>query len=599
MRLKTPPHQTVGLPGPAPARLIGAPAWGSLRERGDGFHRGEPRYEPISQTGGSTGACSSVLQDMANVLLISCNLAREPYPVYPLGMTLVAEAARAKGHRVVQRDLLCATAAPEQVVDAAHACDFLWTRLSEVSDLQVDPTQDDRSFEPDVIGLSLRNIDNCDSAGLVSYTDFASPAPSRSRLGLGSRPEFGAVTAEQTVGRPSPTRGGATAGPADSNVSPTELVRALRMRTDSPIVLGGAGYSLFPELLLDRIGADYGIVGEGEVAFCDLVEKLARNEHPGQRIVFGNGVIPGEQFSCDRRDPELAAFYLREGGMLNVQTKRGCPLRCAYCTYPVLEGRSYRFRPAESVVDEIETLVTRYNTNYYAMADSVFNDREGRYLAVAEELVRRGIDVPWMAFFRPQLFGPEEIALLKRAGLHSVEWGTDCASDATLEGMRKGFTWHEVEHSNRLFAEAGIYNAHFLIFCGPGETEQTLAQGLANIERLTDCVVFAYCGVRILPGTAVHDQAVAQGIVTAADNLLEARFYCSPQITRERAHQALTQSFAGRQDRIYPPGKDSERIRAFHRMGHRGPIWDLLLRGGTRRRRRSVGPRSGGETRAL
>ncbi len=460
---------------------------------------------------------------MAKVLLISCNVAREPYPVYPLGMTMVAEAARARGHLVMQWDLLCAAhegrrycVSPEQTASSI------------------------RVFEPDVIGLSLRNIDNCDSSGLLSYTE---------------------STAEQ--------------------------VRRLRRYTDSPIVLGGAGYSLFPELLLDRIGADYGIVGEGEAAFCELVAQLADNLRPERRILRGTGTMAGEEFNTHERDPELASFYIREGGMLNVQTKRGCPHRCAYCTYPVLEGRTYRFRPAEAVVDEIEALVMRYKAEYYAIADSVINDCEGVYLGIAEELVRRRIAVPWMAFFRPQHFRRDEIALLKRAGLHAVEWGTDCAGDTTLESMQKGFTFREVEQCNRMFAEAGIYNAHFLIFGGPGETEQTLTQGLANIERLGDCVVFAYCGVRILPGTAIHALAVEQDLVPAEDDLLEARFYFSPEVTPELVHEALTQSFGGRLDRIYPPGRDIERVHAFHGMGHRGPIWDLLLRkrdGGSRRR---------------
>jgi radical SAM superfamily enzyme YgiQ (UPF0313 family) len=456
---------------------------------------------------------------MAKVLLISCNTAREPYPVYPLGMTMVAEAVRARGHSVMQWDLLHTEASPDQTT-------------ATISD-----------FEPDVIGLSLRNIDNCDSAGLVSFAE--------------------------SVG---------------------DFVRTLRKCTDSPVVLGGAGYSLFPEVLLDRTGANYGIAGEGEATFCELVDDLVTGKPVQHRILRGQGYMPGEQINAHTRDSQLASFYLSEGGMLNLQTKRGCPLRCAYCTYPVLEGRVYRFRPTEAVVDEIEALVERYGAEYYAIADSVFNDLEGRYLAIAEELVRRGITTPWMAFFRPSRFVPDEVALLKRAGLHSVEWGTDGATDITLEGLRKGFTWDEVENSNRLFAEAGICNAHFVIFGGPGETEQTLAQGLANLERLSDCVVFAYCGIRILPGTAIHDLAIAEGQVTAEDDLLDARFYFSGDVTRELVHRAVLSSFGGRGDRIYPPGKDIEKIRAFHSMGHRGPIWDLLLAnrsGGRRRRRRA------------
>ncbi len=452
---------------------------------------------------------------MAEVLLISCNVSCEPYPVYPLGMTVVAEALRAHGHRVVEWDWLLAKPSRERIEETI------------------------RSVKPGVIGLSLRNIDNCDSRDPTTYDE---PC--------------------------------------------VEAVQMLRELTFCPIVLGGAGYSLFPEQLLERIGADYGIAGEGETTFCWLVDRLADGSPPKERVFRGEAATSPTVSAPIARDPELASYYLREGGMLNLQTKRGCPHRCAYCTYPVIEGRTYRFRPPTAVVDEIEMLIGQCAADYYAIADSVFNDLEGHYLGIAEELVRRDIRVPWMAFFRPQRFQRDEVSLLKRAGLHAVEWGTDCACDATLELMQKDFTWAEVDESSRLFSEAGINNAHFIMFGGPGETEATVRDGLANIERLSDCVVFAFCGVRILPGTTIHRRAIDEGMVTAEQDLLRPRFYFSSGIARESLHEMLLDAFDGRRDRCYPPGGDSEKVHAFHRMGRRGPVWDCLLGGERHRRRR-------------
>jgi hypothetical protein len=460
-------------------------------------------------------------------------------------MTMIAEAARERGHDVTQHDLLHADSQTEGVVEAVRSC------------------------QPDVIGLSLRNIDNIDSAGLVAYSH-----------------------------------------------AYAEVGRILRASTTAPIVLGGAGYSLFPELLLDKIGAQYGITGEGEVAFCQLVEELAGGATPEASILRGEHPVMGDAIAAPARDTQLASFYLKEGGMLNLQSKRGCPHRCAYCTYPLLEGDTYRFRPPAAVVDEVEMLTTRFGAEYLAFTDSVFNDGRGQYLAIAEELTRRENQVPWMAFFRPQHFDRSEVDLLKRAGLHAVEWGTDCTTDATLAGMHKDFAWGQVETSNRVFAEAGIRNAHFVIFGGPGETEQTVREGLANLDRLANCVVFAFCGVRILPGTAIQGLAVEQGLVERTDPLMPARFYFSPEVggcekgfshqranglshqranrlshqrangfSHERLQQTVTRSFSGRMDRIYPMGDEIERVRAFHRLGYRGPIWDLLLEGGSRRRR--------------
>jgi radical SAM superfamily enzyme YgiQ (UPF0313 family) len=361
---------------------------------------------------------------------------------------------------------------------------------------------------------------------------------------------------------------------------------ALRGRVDCPIVLGGAGYSLFPEALLDFLGADYGVAGEGEAAFLELVEALESDCPPSRRVIRATRSLDPTALDGRARNEAVVEFYAREGGMLNIQTKRGCPHRCAYCSYPILEGAEYRFRPASDVADEFEWLRDRHGAEYIAITDSVFNDARGKYLEIAEELARRDLGIPWMCFMRPARFKPDEVALLERAGLCAVEWGTDCSTDATLSGMLKDFTWDEVEESNRLFGAAGIANAHFIIFGGPGETDETVREGLGNISRLERCVVFAFCGVRVLPGTAIHRAALAEGLVSPDQNLLDAAFYFSPRVGRDRLHEAILASFQGRVDRVYPPGQDLDKIRAFHRMGYHGPIWDLLLGAGGPRARR-------------
>ncbi|MBN1867135.1 radical SAM protein [Candidatus Sumerlaeota bacterium] len=460
---------------------------------------------------------------MAKALLIALNPTEEPYPVYPLGMSMVAEATRARGHEAVEWDWLHGHETGETLDRVVERC------------------------RPDVVGLSLRNIDNVDSVQPDSYTD----------------------SYRDAVGR-------------------------LRGLTDVPIVLGGAGFSLFPEALMEKTGADYGVAGDGERVFPDLLDRIERGDAPRERILRDAAPLRGDEIRSPVRDAALASYYLREGGMLNVQTKRGCPYRCAYCSYPVFEGRAYRFRPPEDVVDEIEAIRDRHGADFVAFTDSVFNDAEDRYLAIAEEMVRREVRVPWMAFCRPRRFRPEQVDLLKRSGMACVEWGTDCSTDATLDAMRKDFTWGDVEESNRLFTQAGIASAHFIIFGGPGETRETLHEGLDNIERLTDCVVFAYRGVRIFPETHIRRLAVEMGTIEENEALLDPRFFFSPDVTPDSLHEAILASFASRTDRIYPPGQDIDRIRAFHRMGHRGPVWNLLTaqgRGGTSVRRRG---RTGG-----
>ena len=456
---------------------------------------------------------------MSRIVLISCNTTREPYPVYPLGMTMIADAARAKKHQVFEWDMLISKSSFDELSD------FIYKN------------------QPDIVGLSLRNIDSVNFNQQESY-----------------------ISAYQAI---------------------AEHIRKI---TDAKIILGGSAFTILPDEMMSAIDADYGIIGEGEQTFCNLIEQIESGNPIQNRIIHSNNPLDGEEIITAGRNIEFAAYYLKKGGMLNIQTKRGCPHRCAYCSYPVLEGRVYRQRPVKEVVDEIEMLINKYNAEYYAITDSVFNDATNDYLLTAEELVRRNISTPWMCFLRPDNFKINEVKLLKRAGLSSIEWGTDCASDTTLAGMQKDFTWDQVVDSNNLFASEDVANGHFIIFGGPGETEKTVKEGLVNISALENSVVFGSIGVRIFPQTKIYERALNEKIINGETNLLEPVYYFSQDVDHDQLHRQILGAFQGRAERIYPGGLDADKTSAFHLFGYHGPVWDYILKKGkTRRKHHGLG----------
>ncbi len=440
------------------------------------------------------------------ILLLSCNTTTEPYPVYPLGMALIAHTAEDAGFEVLQRDIQVSDDWQKEISELLETNDFL------------------------LIGLSIRNVDDVNYCQGHTYFEHYK-----------------------------------------------QIVQFIKQHSDKPVVLGGSGYSIFPKEMLEMSGADYGIVGEGEKVFVDLANAIRNGNPPEDRILRATAYIEPSDLIPSRRDPKLADYYLQRGGMLNVQSKRGCPHRCVYCSYPVLEGVQYRFRSAKDVVDEIDLLKSKYNADYISFTDSVFNDARGKYLTIAEELVRRNNQTPWMAFFRPADFRKDDVELLRKSGLHAVEWGTDASTDTTLEGMKKDFTWDQVVESNRLFAESGIANAHFIIFAGPDETRETVEEGIRNIAMLEDCVVFAGIGLRVFPDTPIWKTLTESGEIAADQNILDPYWYFSPDIDREWLHQRLLKAFKERKDRIYPDGEQLDMIKAFHTMGYRGPVWNMIL----------------------
>ncbi len=436
-------------------------------------------------------------------LLISANTVTAPYAVHPLGIAQLAASLSLRGHSVVQYDVL-----------VAGGLDGLNAVMAK--------------SRPDLVGVSLRNVDTVDSANPQFFLE-------------------GAV----------------------------ELVRRIRAITAAPIVLGGSAFSLFPDALMARIDADYGITGEGEAALVDLADAISAGTPPPSGQVFHGGPQPMSHGAA--YDPAIAAFYAARGGMLNLQTKRGCPFRCAYCAYPQLEGRRFRFRDPDAVADDAARLVDEQGCRYLFFTDAVFNDRQGYYLQVAEALLRRGNRTPWCAYFRPSDLGRAELSLLKKSGLHAMEFGTDAACDTTLAAMHKTFQFDDALATQRLCAELDIPTAHFFIFGGPGEDARTLEEGLANIDRLGRCVVFAFSGIRVLPGAPIEQRAIAEGVLDPDRDLLEPWFYFSPLIDQAAIARRLEAAWAGRADRVFPVADSQRQTGAMHKAGFTGPLWDMLL----------------------
>lgn len=445
---------------------------------------------------------------MSRVFLISSNLFTSPYPVYPLGMAVISSALSDKGHTVHQFDFI--------VEDKAE--DLLEKEI--------------REFDPDFIGISIRNIDNVDSL-----------CPDASW----------------------------------SLFNEKHMVSLVRNCTNIPIIVGGSGFSAMPEEIMDYIGADYGVVGEGELILCDLIEALNNGGSAPKIIRRSEAPIKGGEMCSPLWESRFMEFYIRESGMVNLQTKRGCPHDCSYCVYPALEGKRFRFREPGSVVEDLKLLQKLYNADTVFFTDSVFNDSEGHCLELAEEIISSGLKIRWSGYFRPKGIGAEELRLLKRSGLYAMEVGSDAGCDETLHNMGKGFYFKDVIDFNLASVKEEIPSAYFFIFGGPGETEKTLDEGLRNIRMLKNSAYFIYSGARILPGAGLYHRALQEGILSEKDSLLKPVYYFSPHINIEAMNRTLEREAKDRPEFIFPPEKGTMMSEAMKTFGYKGLLWDKMI----------------------
>lgn len=445
---------------------------------------------------------------MSRIFFISSNRATDPYPVYPLGMAVVSGALVAAGHQVEQYDYLVRGDDRELLATAVKA------------------------FCPDMVAITLRNIDNVDS---FSGDD-------------------GWYLKEAK-----------------------DLVVELRRHTAAPIVVGGPALTILPEEIATYLEVDHAIIGEGEFTLPQLVADLETGKKVPQIIERGNP-LAGDHFSAPLLDQDLVDFYLKQSGMVNLQTKRGCPFECSYCSYPHLEGRRYRNRSNELVVDELERMKRDHGVTRVFFTDSVFNDPKGEYLGLVEEMLRRDLKMEWAAFFRPQGLGREELSLMKKSGLYALELGTDAAADQTLAGINKKLSFSEILDVNRACLDERLPAAHFVMFGGPEEDPSSLEEGLRNMAELGESVVFAFSGIRIHPGAPLHQRAIDDGIITAETPLLKPVYYFSPRIDREMMETEIESRFKGKKNRIFPPSEGLKRMTIMQDFGFRGLMWDRLVR---------------------
>ena len=328
------------------------------------------------------------------------------------------------------------------------------------------------------------------------------------------------------------------------------VVQTVRRATNAPIVLGGSGFSIFPAELMRLTGADFGVIGPGERALCALARALAEGGDPAatpgvvtaqqcEKGLRGKGKAEParsaeELFARPAHDPKILRFYWENAGMIGVQTKRGCPRKCSYCTYPRIDGSNMACADPVALADEVERLLKDFGVRYFFAADSLFNAARDQETAFAEELQKRALPVSWGAFFRPdRTLDREYFALLKASGLKHCEFGTDSLSDSMLSSYQKGFTVDKAVGAAERARELGLLRAHYLVLGGPGETAATIRETMRNAERLPHSVFFPFAGVRIYPHTPLHAQAAAEGVIEPKADCFAPVFYMAPGLSAE------------------------------------------------------------------
>jgi len=447
-----------------------------------------------------------------NILLVSANTFTTPYPVYPLGISYL--------YTYLKNRL------PDYNI---HFFDFNLKSITDFTELL-----SNHNF--DIVGVSLRNIDDTNIYSKNSFID-----------------------------------------------GYKIIISAIRETSSAKVVIGGPGFSIFPQQIFGTLQPDFGIKGEGEDALLQLIRCI--DNQVDYRDIEGlvyktdttkiavnprNNHLNSLELSFDK---DLVDYYWSKSGMLNIQTKRGCPYHCIYCSYPVIEGRKIRTLNADLIVETLKDLYFNKGITYVFFTDSVFNISNEYNKELAQKIIESGVKINWGAYFSPHNLNREELKLFKQAGLTHIEFGTESFSDQQLKNYGKHFMFHEVLEISQICSDLGIFYAHFLILGGYGETERSLDETFENSKKIPLSVFFPYVGMRIYPHTELFKIAVTEGKIKNENDLLEPAYYISDEVNLDTLK---TRALATGKKWIFPDFDDHGMMEKFRSRNKRGPLWEYL-----------------------
>ena len=409
------------------------------------------------------------------VMLINSNRFKQPWPVIPFGLCCIAAALENAGHTI-------------QVLDLCFSSNPASDIRSTIKD-----------FQPDAVGISIRNIDNAIENKTIFLLD-------RIR---------------------------------------EEVIIPCQKAFTGPIIIGGAAVGISGAQMLHFFNLKYAIGGDGETAMVECIERLEKKlpldglrglirreggkiieENPPLRVQDLDG-LPSVKF---HRYVDLHRYHQFDSP-IQIQTKRGCALQCTYCTYNRLEGREYRFRTPHVVADEIERLVSETGINHIEFVDSTFNIPLDHTKAVLRSLEAKGLDIRCTAMgLNPGAVDEELVDLMKRVGFQEVDLGVESGSSLTLQSLKKGFTKEDVVRAGRLLREKNISIAWCLLVGAPGETKDTLKETFDTIRQAAsqwDIVAFNV-GIRAYNGSPIAEDMKQEDPACTHDSFLQPVYY-SPQ----------------------------------------------------------------------
>jgi len=424
------------------------------------------------------------------ILLINANRFKHPWPVIPFGLSCVAAALESKGYELEVLDLCfskkCADDLKIQII----------------------------SFQPDIVGLSIRNIDNS----------------------VGYNPLFLLKTTKK------------------------EIINPLKSLFDGPLIIGGPSVGINGAEMLSYFDLEYAIRGDGEDAIVEFVRRIDTDtslEGLEGLVIRKDGKIIQDKQPMLVKDLNKLSYvnpgkyidltpYRNYDSPLQIQTKRGCALECSYCTYNRIEGLKYRLRNAQIVADQIERLVKETGIKHLEFTDSTFNIPLNHCKKVLKALKQKNLKLNLRTMgLNPGSVDEELVDLMKQNGFRDVDLGAEAGCDEMLKSLGKHYTKKDVINAGKLLQKKGIPVTWYLLVGAPGETEETLLETFNTINQAAGKwdLINIGVGLRVYKGSPIAIEMKNNDPSCTSDEFLKPVAFIPEALSLEQVKK-ITKQFA-------------------------------------------------------
>lgn len=412
------------------------------------------------------------------ILMVNSNRYKLPVPSVPFGLCYVSAALENAGHDVHVLDL-CFSKNPGRDIS------------NTVS-----------KFQPDIIGISIRNIDTG-----AEHDNF-----------------FQLDQVREVV------------------------VMPIKKIFPGPIVIGGPSVGISGAEMLSFFDLEFAIRGDGEAAMVEFVERF-KNKLPledlGGLIIRKNGKIIRENPPLRVADIDSLPFprqyhfidlkpYRKLRTPIQIQTKRGCELKCAYCIYNTVEGHEYRFRDPRKIADEIEMIVKETGINHFEFSDSTFNIPLDHAKAVLRAVNVKKLDIHLQIMgLNPGTVDEELINLMKVSNFKEIQVGVESCSDKVLACLHKNYRKADILKAGEIIRKSGIPVMWHLMTGAPVETEETLKETFDTILGIASKwdIIVVMNAIRAYKGSQISDLMQMENPGCSKDNFLRPLFYSPRNIS--------------------------------------------------------------------